>query len=537
MQLGGFRLLTMIAQGGMGTVWLARPMNGAPYYVALKSILPAHGENERFFQMFLDEARLASRIQHENVVRVLEWGEDGGCLFIAMEYLEGDSLRKLARGLAKADPRAPFPMAVALRLAAETCAGLHAAHELCDEEGRPLDVVHRDVSPQNVIVGLDGHAKLIDFGVAKARYRLASETTAGTLKGKVEYMAPEQVKGGVVDRRADVYAVGAMTYELLAGHPVHQYGEDQQIRALHALITGAPHAPLPDHVPPAVRAVIECALSREPSARFASAAEMRVALEQAMAQAGITAPAPAIGGLVEQALGDRIRKRKKAADDASMALSDGRVPPPMSVSALHATPGPSPGHSGAGASGPGAVGGADASGGFGAIAGSYSGTATPVSAPGAWPRPPTAAPPSYGGTGGTDAAMMVAPPVRSGSGARWVVAALLVLGVIVGVGAAGGALFWIKRPHAVPPAVAGPSDVPPPLSAAAPAAPPSTSEPHASAPTTGVVSSPSAAPSASSSASAKPPRPVVPQPSQGSGKPRPKPLDPNPSPKGEDYGF
>ncbi len=283
MQLGGFRLLTMIAQGGMGTVWLARPTSGAPYYVALKSILPAHGENERFFQMFLDEARLASRIQHENVVRVLEWGEDGGCLFIAMEYLEGDSLRKLARGLAKHDPRAPFPMAVALRLAAETCAGLHAAHELCDEEGRPLDVVHRDVSPQNVIVGLDGHAKLIDFGVAKARYRLASETTAGTLKGKVEYMAPEQVKGGVVDRRADIYAVGAMTYELLAGHPVHQYGEDQQIRALHALITGAPHAPLPDHVPPAVRAVVECALSREPSARFASAAEMRVALEQAMA--------------------------------------------------------------------------------------------------------------------------------------------------------------------------------------------------------------------------------------------------------------
>ena len=119
MQLGGFQLLTMIAQGGMGTVWLARPTTGPPIHVALKSILPTHGENERFFQMFLDEAGIASRIQHDNVVRVLRWGEDGGCLYLAMEYLEGDSLRKLARGLAKLHPKQPFPMAVALRLAAD----------------------------------------------------------------------------------------------------------------------------------------------------------------------------------------------------------------------------------------------------------------------------------------------------------------------------------------------------------------------------------------------------------------------------------
>ncbi|MDF2695735.1 MAG: serine/threonine protein kinase, partial [Labilithrix sp.] len=231
-RLDRYELLGVLAQGGMGTVWLARltGKHGFERLVALKTILATYGNDRQFCDMFLDEARIAAQVDHENVARILEIGEDRGVLYHAMELVDGESLRRLYRDIRAVG--APFPLAVALRIGADVCAGLHAVHELHGPDGMPLEVVHRDVSPQNILVTVRGTIKLIDFGVAKARERRTEDTTAGTLKGKIEYMAPEQARGERIDRRADVYAVGAVLYELLSGGPVRSTDEGRQLLAL-----------------------------------------------------------------------------------------------------------------------------------------------------------------------------------------------------------------------------------------------------------------------------------------------------------------
>jgi serine/threonine-protein kinase len=482
-RLGAYELLSVLAQGGMGAVWLARTAR-MPGLLALKTILPTHGANQRFRAMFLDEARIASSIVHENVVRVLEWGGEGGFLFLVMEYVEGESLRKLFRDLSESGP---FPLGLALRICAQACAGLHAAHELKDEAGRPLDVVHRDVSPQNLIVTLDGGVKLIDFGVAKARDRLTSETTAGTLKGKVEYMAPEQVRSTGVDRRADVYAVGAVLYELISGRPIYETEEGGQLAALHSLISGAPYQPLPEHLPPQVRAIVERAISREPADRFATAEEMRQALEQAIAATGLDASRRQIGELVARVGGARIQKRRRAAEDAMRALDAGRTPAaPSSASTLGDESGPLP-------------------------------------------------PANASHTGTTHAAVAVQPSPRSSVSRA--VAAVALLGFAA---AAGGLVVWLAghRATSASAAVAPPSSSP---AASASSAAPRASEAASSPATEGSVTA-AIAPSAPASASATSRGKAPPGAQTHKAAPPPTPKatttakDTRP-PKGDDYGF
>lgn len=300
----------------MGTVWLARitGKHGFERLVALKTILATYGNDRQFCDMFLDEARIAAQIDHENVARILEIGEDRGVLYHAMELVDGESLRKLYRDIRAVG--APFPLAVALRIAAELCAGLHAVHELRDADGVPLDVVHRDVSPQNVLITVRGTIKLIDFGVAKARERRTEETTAGTLKGKIEYMAPEQAAGGRVDRRADVYAIGAVLYELLAGEPVRSTEEGRQLLALHELMTGAPYEPLHPSVPLPVRTIVDRALARDPELRYRTADDMRRALEQAMLAIGHVATTDDVANVLGHFSRERITRRRDAIEAA-----------------------------------------------------------------------------------------------------------------------------------------------------------------------------------------------------------------------------
>ncbi|MBX3204119.1 MAG: serine/threonine protein kinase [Labilithrix sp.] len=315
-RLDRYELLCVLAQGGMGTVWLARltGKHGFERLVALKTILPTYGNDRQFSDMFLDEARIAAQIDHENVARILEIGEDRGALYHAMELIDGESLRKLYRDIRAVG--APFPLAVALRIAADVCAGLHAVHELRGPDGVSLDVVHRDVSPQNILLNVRGTIKLIDFGVAKARERRTEDTTAGTLKGKIEYMAPEQARGDRIDRRADVYAVGAVLYELLSGEPVRSTEEGRQLLALHELMTGAPYEPLHHSVPLPVRSLVDRALSRDPELRYRTTEDMRHALEQAMVTIGHVATSDDVANVLTHFSRERTQRRKDAIEAA-----------------------------------------------------------------------------------------------------------------------------------------------------------------------------------------------------------------------------
>jgi serine/threonine-protein kinase len=324
-RLDRYELLCVLAQGGMGTVWLARLADklGFERLVAVKTILPEYTQDEQFCAMFLDEAGIAARIDHENIARILEIGEDRGFLFYVMELIDGESMRKLYRDVRMQGQI--FPVGVALRICADACAGLHAVHELRGPDGRSLEVIHRDVSPQNILITVRGTTKLIDFGVAKARERRTENTSAGTLKGKLEYMAPEQAAGEPIDRRADVYSIGAILYELLAGRPVRETDDGRQLLALHELVTGAPYPALHSNLPHLVRAVVDRALMRDPNLRYRTADEMRHALEQVILATGMSATIDDVAGVLAHFSRERTQKRKDAIDEAVRNAELGRL--------------------------------------------------------------------------------------------------------------------------------------------------------------------------------------------------------------------
>jgi serine/threonine-protein kinase len=321
-RLDRYELLCVLAQGGMGAVWLARlsGMLGFERLYALKTILPDYADDPRFRDMFLDEARLTSRIRHENVAQIIDMGEQNGFLYYAMEYVDGESLRKAQRDFAADD--ALVPMGCALRIVADMCAGLHAAHELCDQSGVSLEVVHRDVSPHNVLVSRNGQVKVIDFGVAKARDRLAAETSLGTLKGKVDYMPIEQAKNQKIDRRADIYAAGAVLYELLSGRAPFETDDGRnQVHTLQQILAGATPVALPANVPATVRAVVTKALAHNRDERFATAIEMSRAIEDAARGSGLAATALDVASAFEIPLRARSQKRQDAIDVALQAAT------------------------------------------------------------------------------------------------------------------------------------------------------------------------------------------------------------------------
>lgn len=212
-----YELVAEIASGGMATVFLARlsGVGGFQRFVAIKRLHPHLAAEREFVEMFLDEARLAAGIHHPNVVSILEVGASDRGYYLVMEYIEGDTLARLLARAATSGQR--LPREIALRVVIDMLAGLHAAHELKDEMGQPTGLVHRDVSPQNVLVGLDGICRITDFGVARAASRL-SATRVGQLKGKIAYMAPEQAMGkSDIDRRADVFAGGIVLWRCSPG--------------------------------------------------------------------------------------------------------------------------------------------------------------------------------------------------------------------------------------------------------------------------------------------------------------------------------
>jgi eukaryotic-like serine/threonine-protein kinase len=315
-----FELMSLISRGGMANVWLARRTmkHGLSKLVAIKTILPEYSLDPQFRAMFLDEARIACRIHHPNVAQLLDVGETYGQSYIVMEYVSGESLARLRRAFAREDKTLPIDFI--LRVVADLSAGLHAAHELNGDDGNALGVVHRDVSPQNVLLSDAGEVKLIDFGVAKARGRLGGETSAGLTKGKARYMAPEQALSRPLDRRADIWAVGAMLHELVLGRP--PFEGDNDIAVLRQLLGSDPVPDAPDSVPAPVRAIIKRALSRDPQDRYATAAEMRAAVEEAMDRLDFNATPATIERVCHEVLGERIEARRSLIEECQKAADE-----------------------------------------------------------------------------------------------------------------------------------------------------------------------------------------------------------------------
>jgi eukaryotic-like serine/threonine-protein kinase len=280
LMLGRYELLVPIAQGGTAAVWAARMKGprGFEKIVAAKMMLAETLDDPDAEMMFLDEARTVARIRHPNVAEVLDLGEEQGVLFLVMEWVDGEPLTVIAR---EARALGGVPLAIALKIAKQACAGLHAAHELLDDAGHHVGLVHRDVSPQNVLVGHDGQVKVIDFGVAKAASNQL-RTNVGQMKGKVAYMAPEQALGDPVDRRTDIFALGVVLYQLITGK--HPFRGDNEFATLGRIRNKEPIEPpkriLPS-LPDVVNDIIVKALSKPREGRYQTMVELARALEKA----------------------------------------------------------------------------------------------------------------------------------------------------------------------------------------------------------------------------------------------------------------
>lgn len=277
-RLGKFDLLEPIGEGGMARIYLARVhgIGGFEKLVVVKQILPRLAQDTEFVARFFDEARLAATLQHPNIAEVYEVDEADGVYFYSMEYVRGRDLR-YAMQACRHRGRA-LGLGEVVTVMTGLCAGLHHAHTRADADGRALGIVHRDVSPANVLLSFDGEVKLADFGVAKARTSMVS-TVAGRLRGKIPYMSPEQCRGEALDRRSDVYSAGVVLWEALAGRRLHD-GESE-LAVLRA-ISDRDALPVtvgrPD-CPPALAAIVAKALARSPAQRYQSAEQLQLALE------------------------------------------------------------------------------------------------------------------------------------------------------------------------------------------------------------------------------------------------------------------
>jgi serine/threonine protein kinase len=371
-RLDRYELIGEIAAGGMAVVYLARNagVGGFQRFVAIKRLHPHLAQEQEFVEMFLDEARLAAGIHNPHVVPILEVGEsDAGGYYLVMEYIEGDTLARVAARAAgrstglhptamggggggvpavgsTAGPKRPknapasmpsvgpaVPRAVTVRVLLDCLAGLHAAHELTDPHGRPLQIVHRDVSPQNLLVGVDGSARITDFGVARAAARLTT-TRSDTVKGKLAYLSPEQARGETADRRTDLFAMGIILWEMLTGRRLFRGETDHE--TLARVLSGniPPPSSLVPGMHPAFDAVSLRALDRNIEKRFASCSDMADALERAAldaekagAEGGVASPRD-VAAFMNHVLGQEIAAQRESVrvwlsqrNDPSLAAS------------------------------------------------------------------------------------------------------------------------------------------------------------------------------------------------------------------------
>jgi phosphate/phosphite/phosphonate ABC transporter binding protein len=309
-RIGRYTILERLAVGGMAQVYLGfeKGDTGLQRVVVVKQILPQLQTDESFVQMFVQEARLAARINHPNVVEIHELGQSDGQPFIAMEYVGGIALNQLNSALAEMDTIMPVGVAVGILL--QACAGAHAAHELTDNAGQPAMLVHRDLTPHNLMISERGHIKVLDFGVAKATTN-QEKTKTGLLKGKLPYMSPEQLWQAELDRRSDVFTLGVVLWELLLGRKL--YARDSDIATVNAVLNEglASLGSVRSDVPDAIQGAALQALSKKPEDRFDSADAFRRALGQAARDSQLDTSDDQIGEFVASILGDRLAQRRQ----------------------------------------------------------------------------------------------------------------------------------------------------------------------------------------------------------------------------------
>jgi serine/threonine-protein kinase len=325
---GKYELISKLAAGGMAEIFLARTRSsqGFEKYLVIKRILRARTSDPEFVRMFLDEARLAATLDHPNIVQIYDVGHVENEYYIAMELLRGHNLIDVVRAGAKVGYPKP-PLEHVMSVIHGICAGLHYAHEKRDLQGRPLEIVHRDITPANVVVTFDGAVKVVDFGIAKAARR-EGETRAGTLKGKIGYMSPEQCRGIKVDRRSDVFAVGIILYELTTGQRLYHGRSD--FDTLKQIIDGpvpSPREILPFYPEALNRIVVRC-LQKSPDDRHQTVRELHAELDAFARDNQLVTGTMPLSQYMERVFADERAKAARVANEGGVPT----LPMPVSPS-------------------------------------------------------------------------------------------------------------------------------------------------------------------------------------------------------------
>jgi serine/threonine protein kinase len=312
-RFGKYTLIRKLAVGGMAELFLAiqRSVAGFEKLIVIKRILPAMNHDLAFIEMLLHEARVAATLSHPNIVQVFDVGEDEGTYFIAMEHVHGEDIRSIVRQMRKKGVR-EFPIEHAISIVLGVCAGLAFAHEKRDLDGRALNIVHRDISPQNVVVTFSGDVKIVDFGIAKSDVRLHADTRSGRLKGKVPYMSPEQARGEVVDWRSDIFAAGVMLFELTTGKRLFKGASDYETLKMIC----ERDYPLPTQIregyPVELEDIVMRALAKDRDVRFQSAREMQQCLEDFARRERIPVSTIALNQFMQGLFEDKLASQKEA---------------------------------------------------------------------------------------------------------------------------------------------------------------------------------------------------------------------------------
>lgn len=317
-KFGKYRLLHRIAVGGMAEIFIAKHVGvqGFSRKIVIKKIRGHLSKEPTFVKMFLNEAKLAAQLNHSNISQIYDLGRIGESYFIAMEYVRGRDMRAVIN---KTETKGiPFPLEYALKVAADACEGLYYAHRRSDDSGNPLNIVHRDITPENILVSFDGEVKILDFGIAKAE-NLATETRVGEIKGKLGYMSPEQVTGKQLDHRSDLFSLGVLLYEWLTGHRLFTGKTDVEV--LRGVVEGKIYPPTyfqPD-LPAGVEQLVMKALERNREQRYQSAWEFQFDIRQYLSQHEFNPSNIHLSNFIRQIFAEEIRKDEAILAEAEAA--------------------------------------------------------------------------------------------------------------------------------------------------------------------------------------------------------------------------